>query len=100
MPESGKPRFACQEISKCDSPGRSVELLENRPLFGASRAPGCLNENQDRFAALLRRVECSLLVGQDSRGVHRAERSDTHAQGKARNDSESPHGLSPPASGW
>ena len=60
---------------------RSVELLENRPLFGASRAPGCLNENQDRLAPLLRRVECSLLVGQDSRGgVHRAERSDTHAQ--------------------
>ena len=23
MPESGKPRFACQEISKCDSPAGS-----------------------------------------------------------------------------
>src|SRR5208282_1119961 len=79
---------------------RSVELLENRSLSGASRAPGCLNEDQDRFAALLRRVECSLLVGQDGRGVRRAERSDTHAQGKARNDSESFHGLTPPGSVW
>jgi hypothetical protein len=79
---------------------RAVELLENRPLFRAGRAPRRLDEDKDRVAALLRRFEGGLLIRLDGRGVRDAVCTDTRCQDKGGENGQFLHGLDSPQSGW
>jgi hypothetical protein len=79
---------------------RALELLENRPLFRAGRAPRRLNEDKDWVAALLRRFEGGLLIRLDGRGVRDAVRTDIRYQDKGRENGQFLHDLDPPQSGW
>jgi hypothetical protein len=79
---------------------RGVELLENRPLFRAGRAPRRFNEDKDRVAALLCRFEGGLLIRLDGRGVRDTVRTDTCCQDKGRENGQFLHGLDPPQSRW
>ena len=79
---------------------RGVELLENRPLFRAGRAPRRFNEDKGWVAALLRRFEGGLLIRLDGRGVRDAVRTDTRCQEKGGENGQFLHSLDPPQSGW